>query len=75
VAFQVAVQRAPAGVGSAGGVFSSEDSVEAKAVVASNERTVVSFILVVVVYVHVTECCEKKFTRREAAATVEFSLV
>jgi uncharacterized membrane protein len=49
--------------------------VEAKAVVASNERTVVSFILVVVVYVHVTECCEKKFTRREAAATVEFSLV
>jgi hypothetical protein len=62
VAFQVAVQRAPAGVGSAGGVFSSEDSVEAKAVVASNERTVVSFIVEVVevvVYVHVTECCER----------------
>ena len=58
VVFQVAVQRAPAGVGSGvGAEVSSGADGEARAVVASNERTVVSFIVVVVGYVHVTWWC------------------
>lgn len=44
VAFQVAVQRAPAGVGSAGGVCSS---VEAKTAVARRGRIVVSFMFAI----------------------------
>lgn len=44
VAFQVAVQRAPAGVGSAAGVLSS---VEANAVVARRGRIVVSFMFAI----------------------------